>query len=167
MVETRDRRQRGIRGRLRRALTIITSLTVLAAVLAWIGLTIAESRLERHQAQSLSDLGQITSLVGRSVSLAADSARISYFQTLPELEAARAALAVQMTEFKALAEALPSPASTDIFDLSEVPSIVRLVRRLDATTQSLFSITAEAIALRESPDAGDKGLAQLKEAAEK
>ncbi|QQR36741.1 response regulator [Devosia oryziradicis] len=165
MVETRDRRQRGIRGRLRRALTIITSLTVMAAVLAWIGLTIAESRLERHQAQSLSDLGQITSLVGRSVSLAADSARISYFETLPELEAARAALAVQMTEFKALAEALPSPASTDIFDLSEVPSIVRLVRRLDATTQSLFSITAEAIALRESPDPGDKGLAQLKQSA--
>lgn len=163
MVETWDRRQRGIRGRLRRALTIITSLTVMAAILAWIGLAIAESRLERHQAQSLSDLGQITSLVGRSVSLAADSARISYFDTLPEMEAGRAALAVQMSEFAALAEALPSPASTDIFDLSEVPSIVRLVRRLDATTQSLFSITAEAIALRESTDARDTALDQLKQ----
>lgn len=163
MVEPRDRRQRGIRARLRRALTIITSLAVIAAILAWIGLTVAESRLERHQAQSLSDLGQITSLVGRSVSLAADSAKISYFETLPKLEAGRTALAAQMADFATLAAALPSPASTDIFDLSEVPSIVRLVRRLDATTQSLFSITAEAIALREGRDSADNASDHLQQ----
>lgn len=161
MSATTDRRQRGIKGRLRRALTIVTSLTVLAAIIAWIGLSIAESRLERHQAQSLSDLGQITSLVGRSVSLAADSARISYLQTMPELDLARDRFAGQMAEFAALATALPRPPSTGIFDMSEVPSIVRLVHRLDATTRSLFDVTAEAIALREAAS-GDSGLDQLK-----
>ena len=146
-----DRRHRGIRVRLRRALTLVTSLTLVAAVIAWIGLSVAESRLERHQAQSLSDLGQITSLVGRSVALAAESARISYLPTMVELHEARATLGKKMDDFGALASALPSPPSTGLFGMSDVPSIVRLVHRIDATTQSLFNITAEAIALRDNP----------------
>jgi signal transduction histidine kinase/CheY-like chemotaxis protein len=165
MGHTSDRRRSGIRGRLRRALTIVTSLTVMAAIIAWIGLSVAESRLERNQAQSLADLGQITSLVGRSVSLAADSARISYLQTLPQLETERAAFSAQMAEFAALAAALPSPPSTGIFDMSEVPSIVRLVRRLDATTASLFDLTAEAIRLREGTATSDPIAEALEEPA--
>src|SRR5690606_35723941 len=146
-----DRRHRGIRVRLRRALTLVKSLTLVAAVIAWIGLSVAESRLERHQAQSLSDLGQITSLVGRSVALAAESARISYLPTMVELHGARATLGKKMDDFGALASALPIPPSTGLFGMSDVPSIVRLVHRIDATTQSLFNITAEAIALRDNP----------------
>lgn len=158
-----DRRHRGIRGRLRRALTLVTSLTLVAAVIAWIGLSIAESRLERHQAQSLSDLGQITSLVGRSVALAAESARISYLPTMDELHKAKETFGQKMDDFVALASALPSPPTTGLFDMSDVPSIVRLVHRLDATTQSLFSITAEAIALRDDAG-GDPDLAALRAA---
>lgn len=158
-----DRRQGGIRGRLRRALMLVTSLTLVAAVTAWIGLSVAESRLERHQAQSLSDLAQITSLVGRSVSLAAASARINYLPTMAELNEARQTFGQAMDDFAVLASALPSPPSTSLFDLSDVPSIVRLVHRLDATTQSLFAITAEAIALHEHPDS-DATLAALRAA---
>lgn len=158
-----DRRHRGVRGRLRRALTLVTSLTLVAAVIAWIGLSIAESRLEGHQAQSLSDLGQITSLVGRSVTLAAESARISYLPTTEELHQARETFGQKMDDFVALASALPSPPTTGLFDMSDVPSIVRLVNRLNATTQSLFSITAEAIALREDPGS-DPDIAALRAA---
>jgi signal transduction histidine kinase len=161
MSGARDRRHRGIRTRLRRALMLVTSLTVAAAVFAWIGLSVAESRLERHQAQSLSDLAQITSLVGRSVSLAADSARISYLPTLAELEAVQVSFGQQMDEFATLASALPSPPSAELFDMSDVSSIVRLVHRLGATTQNLFAITAEAIGLRNDPR-GDSDLAALK-----
>ena len=142
----------GIRSAVRSALAIVSSLTLLAGVIGWIGVSITEARLKEHQVQSLADVAQITSLVGRSVSLATEATKIGYFDTQDSLEAARVEFDEQMQEFLSLAVELPRPVSTDAFRLSDVPAIVRLVLRLDGMTQNLFAVTKEAVIVQQRTD---------------
>jgi signal transduction histidine kinase/ActR/RegA family two-component response regulator len=154
-------RRKGFEPRLRRALSIVTSLSLFAAVVGWIGLSVIETNLERHQAQSLADLRQITSLVSKSVLLAAEASNVGKFRTLAALRAGKATFRDEMQSFATLARQLPRPPSTGVFDVSEVPSIVRLVNRLDATTQSLFSITDDRLGIQDSLAARRRALDSL------
>lgn len=78
--------------------------------------------------------------------------RVDEDHSLDRLKNRQSAFAEEMAAFLILAGRLPGPASSGMFEMSEVPLIVRLVHRLDATTQSLFSVKEEAITVHQMLD---------------
>lgn len=139
--------RRSIQRRLVLAMGGLVAVSLLAGLVGWIGLYRSETQLVDMQARSLQDLRHVLDLAERSARLAARAPALTQAEDTARFSRAAEDLQAELQALNAIARTLPSSLATKAMP-TDVPSVVRLLDRLDSIVQHLMPVAERRLQAR-------------------